>query len=339
MKAMLLRAAIFLCLPFQAYAADIRDQLNVQTGKAELVIPSMQPQEAATKIKDAISQWAIPANLNFRTLPAEIPARPDEPIAKQIYFQGAPAIEYQCKTAYAEITKNPPPVKNLFYYNQEFLQACVYPFQKGVKVYLIFTIARKTESLTSGVFNGITKAVRGSDGDRISGQLNENIESIKKKISSLLVEKLEAPGLPVQEPDKEAVAALIPLKAETPPIAATPSTQQPSLAQASQSPAPVEKPENIDLSFVGARKELTAMGFKFYDQDQFVDSARRNDLLSLRLFLAAGAIHPGAPDSKGDTALALARNNFEMKLLLNAFVEAEKAGKYPGDISSAVLGK
>lgn len=338
MKLFYVTGALCLSLSCQVSAADIRDQLNVQTGKAELVIPNMQPQDVANQIKDALSQFAIPANLNFRTLPSEIPARPDEPTAKQVYIQGAPAIEYQCRTAYAEITKRPPPVKNAFYYNAEFLQACLYPFQKGVKAYLIFTVARKTESLTSGLFNGITKAIRGDDGDRITGQLNENIAAIKKNIPSLLVERLEAPGVPVQEPDKDAVVALIPPKTE----ASLPSPQpgvQAVQAVPTQVTAPIEKPASVDLSFVGARKELTAMGFKFYDQDQFVDSARRNDLLTLRLFLAAGGIRPGAPDSRGETALSLVQKNLEMKILLSAFVEAEKAGKYPGDISSAVIAK
>lgn len=81
------------------------------------------------------------------------------------------------------------------------------------------------------------------------------------------------------------------------------------------------------------------MGFKFYDQDQFVDAARRNDFLTVRLFLAAGAIRPSAPDSKGETALSFAKDNTEMKFFLTAFAEAEKQGQYPGKITEAVLSK
>lgn len=337
MKILYFSGILCLSLSCQANAADIRDQLNIQTGKAELVIPNIQPQDAANQIKDSLSQFAIPANINFRTLPSETLSRPDEPTAKQVYIQGAPAIEYQCGTAYAEITKRPPPVKNAFYYNAEGLQACLYSFQKGVKIYLIFTVARKTESLTSGLFNGITRAIRGTDGERITGQLNENIEAIRKNIPSLLVEKLEAPGMPIQEPDKAAVAALIPAKTEGAASSVRPVTQ--AKAVPTQAAASVEKPASIDLSFVGARKELTAMGFRFYDQDQFVDAVRRNDFLTLRLFLAAGAIRPGAEDSKGKTALSLVQKNSEMNMWLNMFVEAEKEGKYPGDIGSAVIEK
>ena len=94
----------------------------------------------------------------------------------------------------------------------------------------------------------------------------------------------------------------------------------------------------LDLSFIGARKELTSMGFRFYDQDQFVDATRRGDFITFRLFLAAGAIRPGTSDSKGVTALSVAQG-FEMKFMLNTFIQAEKEGKYPGDINSAVMAK
>lgn len=325
-------AGALLMTSVAAGAADLRDQMNVQTGKAELVIQDIQPQDAASRIKDALSQFAIPANLSFRPLPSVVPARPDEPLAKQVYVQGSPAIEYRCETAFAEITKRPPPVANALYFNAEGLQACLYPFEKGVKVYLIFTVIRRTESLTGGLFNGITKAIRGSDGERITGQLQENIAEIRKTVPGLLVERLEAPGMPVQEPDKAAVAALIPPRGESP-------VAQTAVAPVQPAPAPAAKPATLDLSFVGARKELTAMGFRFYDQDQFVDAARRNDFLTVRLFLAAAGIRPGAPDSKGDTALGFARDNTEMKFWLTAMVQAEKEGKYPPDVHSAVTGK
>jgi hypothetical protein len=91
------------------------------------------------------------------------------------------------------------------------------------------------------------------------------------------------------------------------------------------------------MSLAGSRKELASMGFKFFDQDQFVDAARRNDFLTVRLFLAAGGIRPGAPDSKGQTALSFAKENTEMKMFLAIFVEAEKQGQYPGNIGEAVL--
>jgi hypothetical protein len=83
------------------------------------------------------------------------------------------------------------------------------------------------------------------------------------------------------------------------------------------------------LSSVDAQRELKDKGLRFYDQDEFVDSVRRNDLRTLQLFLAAAAIHPGKADTKGETALSLAKSNLEIKNLLAPFIEAEKAGKYP----------
>ncbi|MDC7710840.1 hypothetical protein [Vogesella indigofera] len=328
-----------LMLATQAQAGDIRDQMNIQTGKAELIVPGMAPQQVAEQVKDALTQFAIPANLNFHLLPSPLPSRPGSPSEKQLVINGAPATDYVCGGAYAEITKTPPPVQNAFYYNRELLHSCLYAFQGGVKIDIVFHIVKSTESLTSSIFNGITKAIRGSDGERITSQLKENITEIKKNLPTLLVSRIEAPGMPIQEPDKEAVAKIIPPQLET--KSATGSKQDNSVAAApAQMQSAVSQPTSgVDLSFVGARKELTAMGFKFYDQDQFVDAARRNDFLTVRLFLAAGSIRPSAPDSNGQTALNFANKNREMKFFLTAFVEAEKQGKYPGNISDAVFAK
>lgn len=258
---------------------------------------------------------------------------------KQLVISGAPATDYVCSGAYAEITKTPPPVQNAFYYNRELLHSCLYAFQGGVKVDIIFHIVRSTESLTSSLFNGITKAIRGSDGERITSQLKDNIAEIKKNLPALLVSRIEAPGMPIQEPDKEAVARLIPPQQETETVGQA-KQNSPVAAAPTQTPSAVSQPAGgIDLSFIGARKELTAMGFKFYDQDQFVDAARRNDFLTVRLFLAAGAIRPGAADSKGQTALGFANKNPEMKFFLTTFAEAEKQGRYPVNISDAVFAK
>ncbi|MFM0335946.1 hypothetical protein [Paraburkholderia fungorum] len=323
----------------QAQAKDIRDELNIQTGKAQLVITDVTPQQAAEQVKDAISQFAIPTSLNYHPIPSPLPVRPGSPVEKQVVVQGTPATDYSCEGSYAEITKTPPPVQNAFYFNRETLRVCLYAFQGGVKVEMIFDVIRKTESLTGGLFNGITKAIRGSDGERIAGQLKENIGEIKKKLPTTLVARIDAPGLPVDEPDKEAVAKLIPPLTEAELAAQAQRSAAPVAAAPQPQAAQAQMDGGVDLSLLGARKELTAMGFKFYDQDQFVDAARRNDFLTVRLFLAAAAIHPGTPDSKGATALSFAKDNTEMKFFLTEFVEAEKQGQYPGKIGEAVLSK
>ncbi|XLZ71139.1 hypothetical protein ABT364_04005 [Massilia sp. SR12] len=330
----------------QAAAKDLRDEMNIQTGKATLVIPDIAPQQAAEQIKSALSQFAIPTSLNFHTLPAPIPARPRSATEKQVLIQGAPATDYVCDGSFAEITKTPPPVQNALYFNREALRACLFAYQGGVKVDMIFHVMRKTESLTGGLFNGITKAIRGNDGERITGQLKVSIEDIRKKLAGTLVARIEAPGMQVEEPDRDAVARLLPpltpaeLAAEqSAERAAAAAKAPPTVAAPAPQPAQRNIDGGVDLSLVGARKELTAMGFKFFDQDQFVDAARRDDLVSVRLFLAAGAIRPGGADSKGETALAVAKGSGELKMMLTIFAEAEKQGQYPGKIGEAVFAK
>lgn len=291
-------AACSLSVPLTSHA-DLRDQWDVQTGTAELVIPGMQPQDVANQVKSALAQFAIPANLNFRPLPSEIPARPDEPVRKQIFIQGAPVVELQCPTAYAEITKRPPPVQNAFAFIGEYLQSCLYSFEGGVKVYLIMTRAKKTESLTSGLFNGLTKAIQGSDGERITSQLKGNIEDIRKNIPSLLVEKLEVPGMPVQEPDKASVAALIPPKRAVA-KQATPSSQTTVQVVA----APSVSAQQVKIE---ARKNLTGMGMTYHSQENFIAAIRRKDDVAVQLFLDGEGIDPTVKDSKGKTPLEIAQ--------------------------------
>jgi hypothetical protein len=322
----------------QSQAKDIRDQLNIQTGTAVLFIGGVAPQQAAEQVKEAVTQFAIPTSLNFHPLPSPVPARPASPVEKQVIINGVPAVDYSCDGSYAEITKTPPAVQNAFYFNREALRACLYAFEGGVKVEMIFHVMRKTESLTGGLFNGITKSIRGTDGERIAEQLKENIAAIRKNLPGTLVARIEAPGLAVEEPDKEAVAKLMPPATQTGlPVPAQPAVPAPAApGRQKEASAPAS---GVDLSLAGSRKELASMGFKFYDQDQFVDAARRNDFLTVRLFLAAGGIRPGAPDSKGQTALSFAKDNTEMKMFLTLFVEAEKRGQYPGDIGEAVFAK
>jgi len=290
-----------LTLSFTASAADIRDQLDVQTGKAELVIPDMAPQDAVKQVKDALSDWAIPASANLRALPSTIPARPDEPAAVQKYVSGTPVVEYQCGTAYAEIVKHPPPIQNPFMYAAEITQACAYPFQKGMKVYVLFTSLKKTESLTSGLFNGITHAIRGQDGDWMTGQLNTIIGAIKKNVPSLLVEKIEVPGMQIQEPDKEAVAALIPAKVEVLTQAAA-QAQTPSQTVASATPA------SPMAGKIEARKNLTAMGLAYHSQEQFIAAIRRKDDVAVQLFMDGGGVDLIAKEKDGKTPVDIAND-------------------------------
>lgn len=294
-------AALLACV-FGAHvqAQDIRDQMNIQTGKAELVIADMEPGAVANQIKEAISQFAIPVSLNYRSQPSEVPARPDEPVPKQVFIQGAAAIEYQCPTAYAEIIKSPPPVNNRLAYVKEFMQVCLYRFQKGTKAYVIFTRGRKTESLTSGLFNGITNAIQGTDGERIAGQLQENITAIRKNIPTLLVERVEVPGMPTQEPDKAAVAALIPAKS----AAVALQLAVPVLGAAPQ--PGVLAPANAQQSKIEARKNLTAMGMTYHSTEQFFAAIRRKDDVAVHLFLEADGIALNSLDATGKTPLTAA---------------------------------
>lgn len=291
-KKTLLAALVGTGLGMNALAADIRDQWDIQISKAELVFPGTPPQDAANGIKDALSQFAIPANLSYRAMPSTPPARPGAPRLKQM--SGAvPSPEYLCEDAYAEIYKKPPPVKNAFAFIAEGHQVCLYSFAQGVKAYVVYYSIKRTESLTSGLFNGITKAIRGSDEDRAAGQLKENIDAIRTKLPKLLVERIDIPGRPQETPDLQAVTALIP-----------PAPEATATVAASQTAAAVGTPLQAKVE---ARKKLTAMGMTYHSQPQFMDAIRRKDDVAVQLFIDGGGINLDAIDGSGKTALQIAQ--------------------------------
>lgn len=279
----------------RAAATDIRDEWDIRISKAELVFPAAQPQDVANGIKDALSQFAIPANLSYRAMPSEPPTRPGAPELKQI-AAAIPSPEYVCDGAYAEIAKRPPPVQNAFAFISEGHQVCLYSFSGGVKSYVMYYSIKKMESLTSGLFNGITRAIRGSDEERAQKQLQENIDSIRTKLPNLLVERIEIPGMPVETPDIEAVAALIPPAEAVPAANAGHPLGSSTLTAASPMQAQVE-----------ARKNLNAMGMTYHSQQQFVDAIRRNDEVAVQLFTEGGGVSIEGRDKQGKTPLQIAQ--------------------------------
>lgn len=284
-------AGLALGFGVSAMAQDIRDQWDIKISKAELVFPGVAPHDAANGIKDALSQFAIPAHLSYRAMPSAPPARPGAPRLKNV-SRAAPSPEYVCEDSYAEISKRPPPVQNAFAFIMEGHQACLYSFEKGVKAYVIYYSIKKTESLTSGLFNGITRAIRGSDEERAAGQLQENIDAIRAKLPGLLVERLEIPGRPPETPDLQAVAALIP------PAPAVVASAPAAAAPAAGTPLQAK---------LEARKNLTAMGMTYHSQQQFVEAIRRKDDVAVQLFLDGGGVRADAADSEGKTPLDIAQ--------------------------------
>ena len=55
-------------------------------------------------------------------------------------------------------------------------------------------------------------------------------------------------------------------------------------------------------SMLAARKELTAMGLKYFDQAEYEAAVRRNDQLAVSLFVRGGGIRPGGTPADRDLA-------------------------------------
>lgn len=64
-----------------------------------------------------------------------------------------------------------------------------------------------------------------------------------------------------------------------------------------------------------ARKDLTSMGLRYYDREQFLDAVKRDDALAVELFVAARGLDVGARDADGLTALELARRRNSQRIV------------------------
>jgi len=70
---------------------------------------------------------------------------------------------------------------------------------------------------------------------------------------------------------------------------------------------------SVDRS-LQARKDLTAMGLRYYDEAQYLDAVKRNDQLAVELFIAARGVNLGAHTWTGRSALDIARENGNTQL-------------------------
>ncbi len=79
-----------------------------------------------------------------------------------------------------------------------------------------------------------------------------------------------------------------------------------------QVPPMAAAPESVPA--LQARKDLTAMGLRYFDSAQFLEAVKRNDLLAVELFLAAGGVDLTAKDGEGYSALGIARRQGNSRL-------------------------
>jgi hypothetical protein len=63
-----------------------------------------------------------------------------------------------------------------------------------------------------------------------------------------------------------------------------------------------------------ARKDLSAMGLRYYDEGQFLDAVKRNDALAVELYIAGRGVNLGAKTWSGRTAADIARDNGNIQL-------------------------
>ena len=63
-----------------------------------------------------------------------------------------------------------------------------------------------------------------------------------------------------------------------------------------------------------ARKDLTAMGLRYYDAKDFLDAVKRDDALAVELFTAGRGVNLASKDEQGRSALDIARQRGNPRL-------------------------
>ena len=58
-----------------------------------------------------------------------------------------------------------------------------------------------------------------------------------------------------------------------------------------------------------ARKDLTAMGLRYFDAKDYLDAVKRDDALAVELFIAGRGVNLGSRDADGRSAAEIARAN------------------------------
>src|SRR5258707_13291643 len=71
-------------------------------------------------------------------------------------------------------------------------------------------------------------------------------------------------------------------------------------------PMGYDRPRSVEAA-LQARKDLTAMGLRYYDSAQFLDSVKRDDALAVELYLAGGGVDVAGKGRDGRSALDIAR--------------------------------
>jgi hypothetical protein len=78
-------------------------------------------------------------------------------------------------------------------------------------------------------------------------------------------------------------------------------------------PGAFDRPRSIEAA-LQARKDLTAMGLRYYDGAQFLDSVKRDDMLAVELYLVGGGVDVAGKGRDGRSAVDIARANRNERL-------------------------
>jgi hypothetical protein len=85
------------------------------------------------------------------------------------------------------------------------------------------------------------------------------------------------------------------------------------LARRDLAKAPAQASLSTDAS-LQARKDLTAMGLRYFDAKDYLEAVKRDDALAVELFITGRGVNLGSRDADGRSAAEIARANGNARL-------------------------
>jgi hypothetical protein len=313
-------AVIAILLSFFSSATFAQDALSSVTRESTSTKPVFAVFDVRPAATDqAAIQEAVAAafrerfdkvKINQGMAPYPLPAAPGRMIFNQVATRWGTISSPTCPGSTSTIIATDSSMMQ--YGEMSVIQACVFPYHDGIRVNFYSVFIQATGGADTNILGAMlgrmfTKAVGLGDSSKF---IDMTVDSIEQRLQAIAPATALVDLQPARE-GKKIAADPAGKTIETANIAA------PSGASGASATFTLQT-----MDALAARKELTAMGLTYHNQDQFIAAIRRNDKIACELFLKSGAVDINTPDRMGSTAM-MASKNAEITEMLKRYASAK----------------
>lgn len=271
-------------------------------------------------LEEAIKTRTVRPSKKLGLVPNTLPDRPNEPSSKAFHMGPITVNMLDCGDAYGQIATSGTTDGGLLGSSGERFFGCAYLSKSGIRLAVILEQnTRSSSGLLGSLMTGIRDSIRGDDQKFGRESFDKMVAAIRQKAPGVLVELVELPGGDISRPDGEQVVAILNKAAPStiPPAVIAPTTLS-ALALTATSATTVStvaKPIPGTTQALEARKQLLSIGLSYFSLDNFHDAIRRKDTLAVELFLQANAVSVSTQNTKGQTAIDVAKTTSDPEIL------------------------